>query len=86
MSGRVEHIGDATLYLSDCRDLIDRLPADGAVVSDPPYGVGYEGSTTKHGHNGFSYESFDDTPENIEKICVPAIRRAVSHVDRKSVV
>jgi len=32
-------IGDATLYLGDCRDLLSGLRAD-AIVSDPPYGLG----------------------------------------------
>lgn len=37
---RVEHIGDATLYLGDCRDC--DLPREGAaIVSDPPYGIAF---------------------------------------------
>jgi DNA modification methylase len=38
--GRVEVIGDATLYLGDCRDVLRAhpVPVD-AIVSDPPYGV-----------------------------------------------
>lgn len=75
---RVEKIGLATLYLGDCREILPTLGDVDAVVSDPPYGVGYEGSTTKHGRNGFGYASFDDTPENIETVCVPALRLAVS--------
>jgi site-specific DNA-methyltransferase (adenine-specific) len=48
MTQRVEHIGDATLYLGDWRS-IDRafLQAD-AVVSDPPYGINFTQSG-KHG-------------------------------------
>jgi len=71
-------IGDATLYLGDCRDVLPTLGKVDAVVTDPPYGVGYEGSKTKHGKNGFAYASFDDTPEAIEVICVPAIRQAMA--------
>jgi len=33
---RVEHIGDATLYLGDCRDILPTLKAD-HLISDPPY-------------------------------------------------
>jgi DNA modification methylase len=41
MSGaRVERIGEATLYLGDCRDLFDFPAANTAVVTDPPYGIG----------------------------------------------
>jgi site-specific DNA-methyltransferase (adenine-specific) len=37
---RIEHIGDATLYLGDCREIIGALP-DGCadmIFTDPPYG------------------------------------------------
>ena len=36
---RVEHIGDATLYLGDCREILPTLGKVDAVVTDPPYGV-----------------------------------------------
>lgn len=36
MSSRVEHIGDATLYLGDCREVLRTLAVD-HVISDPPY-------------------------------------------------
>ena len=35
-------IGDATLYLGDCREILPGLPMDVAVITDPPYGVGFE--------------------------------------------
>lgn len=34
---RIERIGDATLYLGDCLDVVTALTGIGAVVSDPPY-------------------------------------------------
>jgi DNA modification methylase len=34
---RVEQIGDATLYLGDCREIMPTLPKVDAVVTDPPY-------------------------------------------------
>ena len=37
---KVEHIGDATLYLGDCREILPTLPKVDAVVTDPPYGLG----------------------------------------------
>lgn len=33
-------IGLATLHLGDCRELLPMIVAD-AIVSDPPYGIGY---------------------------------------------
>ena len=33
-------IGNATLYLGDCRDILPTLPKVDAVVTDPPYGLG----------------------------------------------
>lgn len=41
MSVRVEQIGRATLILGDCRALLSMLPDADAVVTDPPYGIGY---------------------------------------------
>lgn len=46
---RIEHIGEATLYLGDCREILPTLGKVDAVVTDPPYGVGLE------------YASHDDT-------------------------
>jgi len=34
---RIEKIGDATLYLGDCMDILPTLPKVDAVISDPPY-------------------------------------------------
>lgn len=36
---RVEQIGDCTLYLADCMDVLPTLGKVDAVVTDPPYGI-----------------------------------------------
>lgn len=36
---RVEAIGNATLYLGDCREILPTLPKVDAVITDPPYGI-----------------------------------------------
>lgn len=36
---RVEVIGDCTLYLGNCRDILPSLGRVDAVVTDPPYGI-----------------------------------------------
>ena len=35
----MEHIGDATRYLGDCREILPTLEPMDAVVTDPPYGI-----------------------------------------------
>ena len=40
--GRIEHIGDATLYLGDCLEILPTLGKVDAVVTDPPYGIGFD--------------------------------------------
>lgn len=39
MKHREEIIGDARLYLGDCRDILPTLGKVDAVVTDPPYGI-----------------------------------------------
>ena len=38
---RKEVIGNATLYLGDCLEILPTLPKVDAVITDPPYGVGF---------------------------------------------
>lgn len=59
-------IGAATLYRADCFDLLPKLARVGAVVTDPPYGIGY------------SYRSYDDAPAYYERLMrrlVPLLQR-----------
>ena len=68
---RVEHIGDATLYLGDCREVLPGLGKVDAVVTDPPYGIGFE------------YASHDDDPEKwfaLMNDVVPLCRAAAQFV------
>lgn len=37
---RIERIGKATLYLGDCAEVVPTLNRAGAVITDPPYGLG----------------------------------------------
>ena len=36
---KIERIGDCTLYLADCMDVLPTLDGVDAVVTDPPYGI-----------------------------------------------
>lgn len=49
---RKEVIGDATLYLGDCRDILPTLPKVDAVVTDPPYGINRDGQKKSSGNHG----------------------------------
>ena len=50
---RREVIGNATLYLGDCRDILPTLPKVDAVITDPPYGINKDGQKkTTGGHGG----------------------------------
>jgi DNA modification methylase len=40
MKTTIETIGDATLYLGDCMDILPTLEKVDAVITDPPYGIG----------------------------------------------
>lgn len=39
---RKEVIGNATLYLGDCLEILPTLPKVDAVITDPPYGIGMD--------------------------------------------
>jgi site-specific DNA-methyltransferase (adenine-specific) len=50
---RKEVIGNATLYLSDCMEVLPTLDRVHAAVTDPPYGIGKDGQKlTTGGHGG----------------------------------
>lgn len=46
---RIETIGNATLYLADCREVLPTLPMVDAVITDPPYGISYVSARRKRG-------------------------------------
>jgi DNA modification methylase len=79
---RVEQIGLATLYCGDSRELIPTLAGVDVVITDPPYGVNYNGSATKHTRDVGGYASFDDTPENVRALIVPIVAECVTRFER----
>jgi DNA modification methylase len=53
---RIETIGDATLYLGDCREILPTLGKFDAAVTDPPYGIGADEAASKNnGKWGWKY-------------------------------
>lgn len=72
-------IGDATLYLGDCRDILPTLGKVDAVVTDPPYGIAKVwkgGFSNKHGwskadrgkHLRNSWDGQPPSPELLKQI------------------
>ncbi len=45
-------IGNATLYLGDCMDILPTLQKVDAVITDPPYGINKDGQVRTTGGNG----------------------------------
>ena len=51
---RIERIGDATLYLGDCLEILPTLDKVDAVVTDPPYGIPELWKSEQKGKRGSS--------------------------------
>jgi DNA modification methylase len=78
---RVEHIGNATLYLGDCREIMPTLGRFDALVTDPPYGVGLKGKTTKHNLR-LASSAYQDTAEHFDRSILPCIPQALAICER----
>ena len=76
-------IGNATLYLGDCLEILPTLPKVDAVITDPPYGIGFKGKTENDGRKSRgAYESFaDDDPAYI----VERVKAALSISERAAI-
>lgn len=85
MKFRQEIIGDATLILGDCRDVLETFGPVDAVVSDPPYGISFaHGGNDRSGIGNGRYatkfakisivgdeQAFDPTPFiDLAPVCV----------------
>ena len=62
MNTRIETIGDATLYLGDCMDILPTLDKVDAVITDPPYGLNIAAQPFKHQRmNGAEKKNWDES-------------------------
>lgn len=74
---RKEVIGNATLYLGDCRDILPTVPKVDAVVTDPPYGIGEAAGKNKSRGKlavakDFGDDAWDDEPiSDVHDPCCP---------------
>ncbi len=56
---RVETIGDATLYLGDCAEILPILEKVDAVITDPPYGIDVGAMGMGKGKKATGFDSFE---------------------------
>lgn len=71
-------IGNATLYLGDCREILPHLPKVDAIVADPPYGIGFAAQPTKWQRlAGKSPEDWDNKTVDDVVLRLPAIAPSV---------
>jgi site-specific DNA-methyltransferase (adenine-specific) len=63
-------IGDATLYLGDCMDILPTLDKVDAVITDPPYGLGdrMKGGTWAEKQEFKDMVVWDTVPPSIENL------------------
>ena len=74
-------IGNARLLLGDCLEILPTLGRVDAVVTDPPYGVNL-GSDPTHRIGNTAYASFEDTPDDVARVVVPAIKMCIEMFGR----
>ena len=54
---RVETIGDATLYLGDCREVLPAIAVADLALTDPPYGIGIAANPVRQAHTKSNWDS-----------------------------
>lgn len=78
---KIEKIGEATLYLGDCREILPTLPKADAVVTDPPYGINAARNrkSQKHGWRDYGAPGWDKErpPAELIATILKAARHAV---------
>lgn len=69
-------IGDATLYLGDCMDILPTLGQVDAVITDPPYGIGIAANPVRQMHEKLNWDAAAPSKALID-LCVSAADVAV---------
>jgi site-specific DNA-methyltransferase (adenine-specific)/modification methylase len=64
-------IGDATLYLGDCMDILPTLNKVDAVITDPPYGIGIAKNPVRQAHEKLDWDNAPPDKSLID-MCVNA--------------
>lgn len=58
---RIETIGDCTLYLGDCMEIMPTFGRVDAIVTDPPYGIGIAANPVRQKHKKMDWDSAPPT-------------------------
>jgi site-specific DNA-methyltransferase (adenine-specific) len=72
-------IGDTTLYLGDCMDILPTLDKVDALITDPPYGLAnkLQGGTWGKNYEG-KYKDWDATaPQQLVEKCLKLTEKAI---------
>lgn len=59
---RVETVGNATLYLGDCLEILPTLSGIDAVITDPPYGINWKPRVNHQDQPWVDDKAFDPSP------------------------
>lgn len=66
---RKEIIGDATLYLGDCLEILPDLDPVDAVVTDPPYGIGIASNPIRQKHEKMTWDDSRLQLSRLRRFC-----------------
>jgi site-specific DNA-methyltransferase (adenine-specific) len=61
-------IGDATLYLGDCADVLSTLERVDCVITDPPYGIGIANNPVRQAHQKMDWDASTPDASLLNKI------------------
>ena len=86
MTRRVETIGDCTLYLGDCRDILPTLGPVDAVVTDPPYGTQDLGGGYGLGRRTIANDNDLSALEGVFPLLVDAIAKRLGYRNHTSIM
>ena len=64
-------IGNATLYLGDCAEILPIIDKVDAVITDPPYGIGIAANPVRQAHAKLDWDSAPPA-DNLIQQCVDA--------------
>jgi DNA modification methylase len=85
MSFRREQIGNATLYLGDCLEVLPTLEGVDAVVTDPPYGIGETNERNLSRGKAAAPRDYGDFEWDSEP-CSPEMIATVRSISRHQVI